>query len=112
MQLVVLHPVEAGLLVIMLASSTFLWVSIKLKHERTTLKIEHMENKVNSGLHNIQCSLLTRDIEGFYRTHRDGLYIAEDDAKYLYELRDKLTELGVNSFSQRKVAILLEKEIK
>jgi hypothetical protein len=60
----------------------------------------------------VRISGVKSDVDRVFRDLRLNDYLTGDDAKYLYDLKDKMKRLGVNSYSQRKVDFLLEKDIR
>ncbi|RUM90711.1 MAG: hypothetical protein DSZ27_08450 [Thiomicrospira sp.] len=100
-----LYQVEMGLAVLTVVTSMIIWFVF-------THKIERVNVKVEDGLKSVHIALLKSDVDRFYKDHKGDEFLIEDDAKYLYMLKDKLGYYGVNSFTQRKVDFLLQKDIR
>ncbi len=103
--LIVTHPLELGMLVLIVASSLITYFTF-------SDRVNKIECRVERGFDALHISQLKTDIDRFFKDHKEDTHLSEDDAAYLYMLRDKLTHYRVNSFSQRKVETLLKKDIK
>lgn len=103
--LIVTHPLELGMLVLIVASSLITYFTF-------SSRVNKIECRVESGFDALHISQLKTDIDRFFKDHKEDKYLSEDDAAYLYMLRDRLAHYKVNSFSQRKVESLLKKDIK
>lgn len=68
------------------------------------------EDVIDTQKH-IRVKMLKADIDNLYRQLQDKDTITEDEAKYIYELDECRIELGVNSFTERKIKAMLEKDI-
>lgn len=95
-----MYKVEIGLAVLTVVTSMFIWFLVKA-----------MVNEVYSELNSIQRAMLRGDVDRFFKDHKDDKSLTEDEAEYVYMLRDKLIYHKVNSFTQRKVDALLRKDI-
>ena len=59
----------------------------------------------------IRIKQVKTEVDLLFRYLRDNKTITEDEAKYIYEVDECRKELGVNSFTERKIKHLLSKEI-
>lgn len=103
--LIVNHPLELGMLVLIVSSSLITYFTF-------SNRVKKIESRVEKGFDALHIAQLKSDVDRFFKDHKEDKFLTEDDAAYLYMLRDKLTQYGVNSFSQRKVENLLKKDIK
>ncbi|WEJ62164.1 hypothetical protein [Thiomicrorhabdus lithotrophica] len=99
------HPVEVGIVALLLIT----WAAT---HFSFSSKVKTVEVKLDSGLHTLRVSILKAEVDRYYKCHKDSDSLSEDEGKYLYVLQKEMKELGVNSFTQRKVDSLLAKDIK
>ena len=82
-----------------------------ITHFVLSYKVSKVEKNIHSVLHQMRVSMVQSNVNYFYRTRFDCESLTEDDAKYLYSLEDEMESLGVNSFTQRKVEFLKQKNI-
>ena len=106
------HPVEIGLLTLILITTSITTYSIRVKHASTKDSITQLHSKFDEGLNSLQRQILRSDIDRFHEVHFNDEYLTEDEAEYVYMLRDKLEVHNVNGFSKRKVSHLLTKPIR
>lgn len=95
-----LYKVEIALALMTLAGLAVMWT---VTHSRF-VKIEMQLRKADQ-------IRIKGEIDRLFRELRHDAILSEDDAKYLTVLKNEMIDLGVNSFTQRKVDYLLAKDI-
>lgn len=98
------HALAIAVLCLMLTSSLLTYYTF-------STRVKEAELKFYDGIRQLQIAQLKSDVDRYFKDHKDSKALSEDEAQYLYMLEERRQEYGVNSFTQRKIQNLLQKDI-
>ncbi len=101
---ITMHPLSVAILSLMLVSSLLMYFTF-------SMRVREVELKVDKGVRSLQVSQLKSDVDRYFKDHKDDASLVVDEAQYLYMLEERRQEYSVNSFTQRKIKMLLSKDI-
>lgn len=65
-----------------------------------------LQREVQQGFADISENQLRSDVDRFHKAHINDPSLSEDEAKYLYRLKDKVADQNINSFTERQLTEL------
>ncbi len=101
---ITMHPLSVAILSLMLVSSLLMYFTF-------SMRVREVELRVDKGVRSLQVSQLKSDVDRYFKDHKDDASLAVDEVQYLYMLEERRQEYSVNSFTQRKIKMLLSKDI-
>ena len=86
-----------------LVSSMIIWATL-------VLKVSRHEHHVSDQMGEMKIHIIKSDVDRFYTHNKDKDHLSEDEIKYVLMLEEMMQKYKINSFTQRKIDKLIEKD--
>ncbi|CAN8139710.1 conserved hypothetical protein [uncultured Thiomicrorhabdus sp.] len=99
-----LYKVEVTILIITMASIFTVYAVLNRKFDGLAMVVD-------KGLSAVQSQQVKSEVDRLYIRLKDNESLTADEFKYLEHLNHQMKELGINSFTDRKISYLMSKDI-
>ena len=103
-----LYKAELLVAVITLSGLAIFWAMNKVKFNKVHDRLDFILDRITDA----EIMRIKGEVDRLYRALKNEDTLAADDAAYLYKLKDMMKTHSINSFTQRKIQYLLDKDIK